>query len=47
MSPLHEASRDGDTERVQELLEVGDAPVNENEEDGMWAPLIWTPHVPR
>ena len=47
MSNLHEASRDGDTERVQELLEVGDAPVNENEEDGMCAPLIWTPHVPR
>ena len=51
MSNLHEASRDGDTERVQELLEGGDAPVNENEEDGMCpadldpacAPLKWSP----
>ena len=36
MSPLHDACRAGDTERVRQLLEEG-APVDEKDEDGTTA----------
>ena len=36
MSPLHDACRDGDTERVRQLLDEG-APVDEKDEYGVTA----------
>ena len=39
MVPLHEACRDGDTERVRQLLDEG-APVDEKDRGGSTA-LMW------
>ena len=39
MSPLHDACRDGDTERVRQLLDEG-APVDEKDEVGRTALML-------